>query len=150
MWLYMSQELKLLPGEQEQRERVRLIGARLCVKAGQQARNWLIQWYRERARQRLDARVPIWAERVGVYPVSVLVRAQRTRWGSADARGNLRFNWRIVQASTRLFDYVVAHELVHLLHPDHTRDFWATLGRLMPDYETRREKLRVIGRAMVW
>jgi hypothetical protein len=80
----------------------------------------------------------------------VLVREQRTRWGSADAKSNLRFNWRIVQAPARLLDYVVAHELVHLLHADHTRDFWATLGRVMPDYEARREKLRVMGRAMVW
>jgi predicted metal-dependent hydrolase len=49
-----------------------------------------------------------------------------------------------------LLDYVISHELVHLLHPDHTRDFWATLGRVMPDYERRRERLRVLGRAMVW
>jgi hypothetical protein len=65
-------------------------------------------------------------------------------------RGNLRFNWRIVHASTRLLDHIVAHELVLLVQRDHTRDFWATLGRLMPDYEARRERLRLIGRAMAW
>ena len=59
-------------------------------------------------------------------------------------------NWRIVQAPTRLIDYVVAHELVHLVYPDHTRDFWATLGREMPDYEARREALRRLGRQVVW
>ena len=78
------------------------------------------------------------------------MREQRTRWASADTKGNLRFNWRIVRGPTRLLDYVVAHELVHLLHADHTREFWATLGRVLPDYEARREKLRVMGRAMVW
>jgi predicted metal-dependent hydrolase len=79
-----------------------------------------------------------------------LVRDQRTRWASADAKGYLRFNGRIVQASTRLLDYVVTQELVHLLHADHTREFLAMLGWVMPDYEARREKLRVVGRAMVW
>lgn len=151
-FLYAGKQyrLKLMPREQRQRERVRLVGARLYVHAGEHVRSSLITWYRERAQERLDTRVPVWADRLGVCPTCVLVREQRTRWGSADAKGNLRFNWRIVQASTRLLDYVVAHELVHLVHPDHTRDFWVTLGRLMPDYEARREKLRLIGRAMVW
>ncbi len=113
-------------------------------------REELIAWYRERAQERLDRRVGVWAERLGVKPGAVLVREQRTRWGSADAKGKLRFNWRIVQAPARLLDYVVAHELVHLLHADHTREFWATLGPVMPDYEALREKLRVMGPAMVW
>lgn len=54
-------------------------------------------------------------------------------------------------AQSRLLNYVVAHELVHLLRADHAREFWATLGRVMPDCEARREKLRVMGRTMmVW
>lgn len=50
----------------------------------------------------------------------------------------------------RLIDYVVADELVHLVHADHTRDFWATLGRVMPYYEARREARRRVGRVLVW
>jgi predicted metal-dependent hydrolase len=150
MYAGKQYRLKLVPCEQGEQERVRLLGARLYVSAGQHVRDSLIKWYRERAQERLDTRVPIWAERLKVNPAGILVREQRTRWGSADSKGNLRFNWRIVQASTRLLDYVISHELVHLLHSDHTRDFWATLGRVMPDYEGRRERLRVFGRAMVW
>ncbi len=142
--------LKIVPRAQRKAEQVRLVGARLHVSGDRHVRDALVAWYRERAQERLDARVPVWAERLDVSPARILVREQRTRWGSADANGNLRFNWRIVQASTRLLDYVIAHELVHLIHPDHTRDFWATLGRVMPDYEARREKLRLAGRAMVW
>jgi predicted metal-dependent hydrolase len=151
-FLYAGKQyrLKLVPYEQGVQQRVRLVGARLYVNAGQQVRGSLIKWYRERAQERLDTRVRIWAERLGVRPSGVLVREQRARWGSADSKGNLRFNWRIVQASTRLLDYVILHELAHLLFPNHTRDFWATLGRVMPDYEARRERLRVLGRAMVW
>ena len=75
---------------------------------------------------------------------------QRKRWGSADARGCVRFNWRIVQAPQRLVDYVVAHELVHLRYPSHTRDFWAELGVVMSDYEARREELRRMGPLLIW
>jgi predicted metal-dependent hydrolase len=150
MYAGKQYRLKLVPCEKWEQEQVRLVGARLHVNAGQQVRGSLIKWYRERAAERLEKRVPIWAERLGVRPTRVLVREQQTRWGSADSKGNLRFNWRIVQASTRLLDYVISHELVHLLHPDHTREFWATLGRMMPDYEGRRERLRVLGRGMVW
>lgn len=152
-FLYAGKQyrLKLVQGrKQVENERVRLVGAHLEVVAGVQVRESLVTWYREQARERLEARVPIWAERLCVVPARVLVREQRTRWGSAGAKGILRFNWRIVQASTRLLDYVVAHELVHLLHRDHARDFWAMLGRVMPDYEGRRERLRLLGRAMVW
>jgi predicted metal-dependent hydrolase len=59
-------------------------------------------------------------------------------------------NWRIVQAPQALVDYVVAYEVVHLRHPDHSAAFWSDLGRLLPDYEARRERLRMMGREFEW
>jgi predicted metal-dependent hydrolase len=47
-------------------------------------------------------------------------------------------------------DYVVVHELAHLLHPGHTRAYWAIVGRVMPDYEARKEALRRLGATLVW
>lgn len=113
-------------------------------------RDGLVAWYREHASRRLAERVRAWAPVVGVEPAGVLVREPRKRWASCDARGNLRFNWRIIQAPRRLVDYVVVHELAHLIHPDHGREFWALLGRAMPDYEERREALRRLGRRLEW
>ena len=136
--------------------RVRIAEGRLIVPVTTKgsrpadARERLVAWYRERAAVRVPERVAAWSARLGLHPSSVLIREPKKRWGSADARGNIRFNWRIIQTPTRLIDYVVAHELVHLAHPDHTRDFWATLGRAMPDYEARREALRRLGRQVVW
>jgi len=114
------------------------------------ARAKLVAWYRDHAAVRLAERVGMWAPRVGVEPARVLIREQRKRWGSADAKGVVRLNWRIVQAPIRLVDYVVAHELVHLRFPEHSRDFWAALGQVMGDYEERREALRRLGRELVW
>ena len=98
----------------------------------------------------LRARVERWAERLHVHPREVLVRDPRRRWGSCDPAGTLRFSWRIIQAPPALVDYVVAHELVHLLHRGHTKRFWAALGHVSPDYETFRARLRTLGPALVW
>jgi predicted metal-dependent hydrolase len=65
--------------------------------------------------------VAVWAEKVGVQPRAVMIRDQKKRWGSCDAKGNLRFNWRVVQLPTRLVDYIVAHEVVQLVVPDLSR-----------------------------
>jgi predicted metal-dependent hydrolase len=113
-------------------------------------RDRLVAWYRERAAIRVPERVAAWSARLGLHPTSVLIREPKKRWGSADANGNIRLNWRIIQTPARLIDYVIAHELVHIAHPDHTRGFWATLGRSMPDYEARRQALRQLGRQVVW
>lgn len=81
---------------------------------------------------------------------SIIVREQRKRWGSCDAGGTLRINWRIIQAPIALIEYVLAHELVHLIHHEHGPEFWAALGRRMPDYEDRRRRLRVLGPSLEW
>jgi len=77
------------------------------------------------------------------------VRHQERRWGSCSP-GVVRFNWRIIQAPIRLVEYVVAHEVVHLLHDDHGRSFWSKLGQVLPDYEMRREALRRMGPRLSW
>jgi len=110
----------------------------------------LVSWYREKAGERLPERVEHWAGKLGIDPPRVLVREQSQRWASCDPAGNLRFNWRIVQAPMKLVDYVVSHELVHLEIRDHTVEFWARLGEVLPDYDQRREQLRVIGKRLAW
>jgi predicted metal-dependent hydrolase len=107
-------------------------------------------WYRGHAGSRLRARASWWAERGGIELGGVVVRDQQKRWGSCDDKGVLRFNWRIIQAPMRLVDYVVAHEVVHVIHRDHTTAFWARLGVLMPDYDRRKDELRRLGGRLDW
>lgn len=129
---------------------VRLVRGWLVVSSHDDVRAALVGWYRHHAAERLPERVAEWANKIGVTEPEVVVREQRKRWASCDKSGVLRFNWRIIQAPMRLVDYVVAHELVHLIHADHTAAFWRRLGRVMPDYEERRAKLREAGRAAEW
>jgi predicted metal-dependent hydrolase len=71
----------------------------------------------------------------------VAIAKHEKSWARCSA-GTIRYNWRIVQAPGSLIDYVVAHEICHLVHEHHGRAFWAMLGRLMPDYEGRTASAR--------
>ena len=138
---------------------VRLHGAflTLTMEKGQgphqrtdRARRALVGWYRGKAKEYLPRRVALWAPRLGLPAPQIIVAEPAKRWGSVAKNGDVRVNWRVLQAPVALVDYVVAHELVHLIHEDHSRDFWATLGRIMPDYEERKKRLREMGPRLVW
>ena len=120
--------------------------------AGQpaQVRAALISWLRHRAEERLPERVEAWRMKVGVPMPKVLIADQRKRWGSCDQGGTIRLNWRIIQAPMPLIDYVVVHELVHLQHRGHGRDYWQAVGRVMPNYERLRKELRELGGRLMW
>lgn len=113
-------------------------------------RRHLIGWYETRAAERVGDLVAAWSARTGLLPSKVSITSQRRRWGSCAPSGEVRVNWRIVGASKRLVEYVVAHELTHLRHPDHTPAFWRALARAMPDFEDRRAQLREVGPRLVW
>ncbi len=110
----------------------------------------LREWYRRRAAHYLPPRLARWAAKLGVPVPPLLVREPPKRWGSCDAAGNVRINWRTIQAAPRLIDYVLAHELVHLEHRRHDADFWARLGEVMHDADARRVALRRVGARVVW
>ena len=117
--------------------------------AATHARTTLIDWYKSCAREHFAAWVAPWAEAVGVEMPKLLVADQEKRWGSC-TKGTLRINWRILQAPRTLVDYVLAHEVVHLVHDHHGAEFWAALGRIQPDYEARKVRLRTLGPELTW
>jgi predicted metal-dependent hydrolase len=159
-FLYLGRQARLIVTPAAERgSGVRLTAGRLMVPVAPDlsgrarataVRKQLIAWYRSHAARRLPEQVEPWRLRLGLAPAGVLIRSQEKRWASCAADSILRFNWRIIQAPVSLIDYVVAHELVHLLHRHHTPDFWSTLGRVLPDYEERRESLRRLGERLVW
>lgn len=76
---------------------------------------------------------------------SISVRDQKTRWGSCSAKGALSFNWRLMLAPPNILDYVVVHELCHLEHLNHSKDFWECVEAILPDYRERRKWLKEHG-----
>ncbi|MDE2824556.1 MAG: SprT family zinc-dependent metalloprotease [Chloroflexota bacterium] len=109
----------------------------------------IIQWYRTRAAARLPEVVDRWRPQLGLTGTCrVLVRDQKTRWASCAPDGTLRFNWRTMMVKPALIEYVVVHELAHLIHPNHSQDFWNALTKAMPDAPDRRKALKEAGREL--
>jgi predicted metal-dependent hydrolase len=90
---------------------------------------YLQSWYRTRALERLQEKTKRTAQEMGVTPAGVSVREFKSRWGSCDKRGKVAFNWRIIKAPHSIVDYVVLHELCHLVHPNHSKKFWELVAR---------------------
>lgn len=101
----------------------------------------LLRWYRRRTAAALDDRMPEWIACLGRAPTRVLVRDQRRRWGSCAPDGTLRFNLRLAMLPPELVDYVIVHELAHLLVPRHGPTFWAVVLRTLPDARARSRAL---------
>lgn len=115
-----------------------LLGAQLSSRAGDLFRTW----YRARAREILEDRVAQFALRMGLTCRSVRITDAKERWGSCNAAGSLNFAWRLVMAPPPVIDYVIVHELAHLVEMNHSRRFWGRVGRILPDYAQRRKWLR--------
>jgi len=91
----------------------------------------------------IKERVLIYAEKVGEYPRKVLIKDVKTRWGSCSSRTRtVNINWRITLAPIEIVDYLIVHELSHLKHPNHSRDFWSFVASILPDYKLRKKWLR--------
>jgi len=106
---------------------------------------YLQNWYRSRALERLQDKTHRYAQQIGVSPAGVSVRNFRSRWGSCDKQGQVVFNWNIIKASHSVVDYVVIHELCHLIHPNHSKDFWQLVGRHDTSYGEHRKWLKEKG-----
>jgi predicted metal-dependent hydrolase len=107
-------------------------------------------WYRRAAATHAAARLAHFAPQVGRAARKLVIRAQRTRWGSCSARGTISLNWRLMQAPPEILDYVVVHELCHLLVPNHSPRFWSEVARVLPDWRRQRAALRQFGRSLTW
>ncbi len=98
--------------------------------------------YRDLAREWFGRMCDVHALGVGNAPLSISIRDPRTRWGSCSARGTLSFSWRLMMAPARVAEYVVVHEMAHLVHLNHSAAFWDLVRRVSPDHDRDRAWLR--------
>jgi predicted metal-dependent hydrolase len=98
-------------------------------------------WLRSEALALVAGRVPHYAARVGRPDPEVRLSDARSEWGSCNARGVIRLNWRLVQLPPALAEYVVAHEVAHMVELNHSRRFWALVESLLPGHAALRRAL---------
>lgn len=97
------------------------------------------------AKRELTERAHAKAAQLGVRVAGVTVRDTRSRWGSCSTQGRLNFSWRLILAPEAVLDYVVAHEVAHLIEMNHSRRFWVLVARLCPDVAGPRAWLKANG-----
>jgi hypothetical protein len=102
---------------------------------------WFVLHAKERLHARLHAALERFPDPALVTPKGMIVRSLESRWGSMTAAGNLVLNWRLIHASTQCIDYVITHELCHLIHANHGKEFWHLLARVFPEWEKYKNKL---------
>lgn len=97
------------------------------------------------ARRVLTEKTDYYKSLLGVDYQRIRISSQRTRWGSCSTRGTISYNWHLILMPERIMDYVVVHELCHLLEMNHSKRFWKKVGEVLPDYENRRKWLKENG-----
>lgn len=105
----------------------------------------LVKWYKRHAQAHFGARVEHYSTQLAIEAPRVLISNARTRWGSCNANREVRLSWRLMQGAPHIVDYVVAHELAHLRHMNHSARFWRVVERLCPDYVSARAELDAMG-----
>ncbi len=101
----------------------------------------LEQWYRGQASKLINDKVESFSQQIGVGYNRVVIRDQKSRWGSCSWKKNLNFNWRLIMAPEPVLDYVVIHELCHLKEMSHSKSFWNLVSRFCPRWHELRHWL---------
>ncbi|MEI8133057.1 MAG: SprT family zinc-dependent metalloprotease [Leptolinea sp.] len=102
-------------------------------------------WYKIEARRIINQRTAIYATRFGYQYHQIRITSARTRWGSCSIKGNLSFSWRLIMAPLEVIDYVIIHELAHVVEHNHSRAFWDRVKNHMPEYQNHRRWLKENG-----
>ena len=128
---------------------VKLRGRFLCVQLNDRTDTAAVStlvddWYRTHAAAIFRRRLQVCQEtarRYGIDEPLVKVRRMKRRWGSCNGVDSILINTRLVRAPIHCIDYVIMHELAHLKYADHSKAFYRLLGRMMPDWRLRKERL---------
>ena len=106
------------------------------------------KFYISECKRVVNERVKIYEKELRVKAKSVKIVESQTQWGSCTWDKKIEFNYKLVMAPVHIIDYVVVHELCHILHMNHDRSFWRKVGSIIPDYQERQAYLAKYGSFM--
>jgi predicted metal-dependent hydrolase len=146
-YLGKNYRLKVLRGDQPsiklRRGYVEATVTKTDIDPKKTIRSLLEHWYRSLAEKRLDEKTVRLAGVIGVNPASVTVKNYKSRWGSCSTKGDISYNWRIILAPHSIVDYVVVHELCHMLEHNHSSKYWKHVERHVPNWRECKEWLKL-------
>ncbi|MEH7494482.1 M48 family metallopeptidase [Neobacillus niacini] len=97
----------------------------------------LKRFYYQQCKMLVEKSIKSYQSNFKIKPRSIRITDNKTNWGTCDSRQQLTFNWRLAMAPQSVIDYVVVHEMCHMLHMNHDRSFWRLVGKIFPDYKAQ-------------
>tara|TARA_B100000963_G_scaffold287326_1_gene256461 strand:+ start:60 stop:737 length:678 start_codon:yes stop_codon:yes gene_type:complete len=99
-------------------------------------------FYRKSAEKILKEKTLIESKRMNLHLNKIKIRAYKNRWGSCSSNGDISYNWKLIMAPEKIIDYVIIHELCHLIHFNHSSDYWWEVSKEHPNYKESKEWLK--------
>ena len=112
-------------------------------------KTYIEKWYIQEAYKRLEDKVIKYSEIIRVNPREIKVKNYKSRWGSCDKKGRLTFNWHLIKAPHSIVDYVVIHELCHMVQSNHSPKFWHEVEKYDPSYKKHKKWLKLNGAELI-
>ena len=120
----------------------------LLISEKENAKRHFINFYKENGKIKILNRIVEFKNKIGVNPGKIRIMDLQNRWASCTGEGNINFHWKCLMAPYAVLDYIVVHELIHLVHKNHTQSFWNDVDKILPDYKDSIEWLKSHGASM--
>lgn len=112
---------------------------------GEKVTKSIVTWLKKLAKKVLAERLSFIESRINLKSSSFKIGDSRGRWGSCNSYGNIILNYRVIMLPPAIIDYVIVHELCHLLELNHSKKFWQNVGKFLSNYELQRKNIKEYG-----
>jgi predicted metal-dependent hydrolase len=146
-FLYLGDEHPLEVQDSPNEQALKLSFGHFILNKGHidEARDLFTRWYKREAKEKIVERVHYYSNRLQLFPKGIKITSAKSHWGSCSQDNRLSFSWRIIMASLNIIDYILIHELVHIIEKSHSKRFWTLLESILPDYRKYRLWLKENG-----
>ncbi len=120
-----------------------------CAELSEQIRHALVVWMEHAAAKQAKKTIDKYAPLYQLNPRSIIIKKQKSRWGSCGIHNDINLNWLLILAPVEVFEYVVIHELCHIGQRNHSAAFWRLVARHCPDYNRQRLWLKQHGASLM-
>ncbi|MDO6802994.1 SprT family zinc-dependent metalloprotease [Wenyingzhuangia sp. 1_MG-2023] len=117
-------------------------------KAQHQAKELFVKFYKNKLQSKIHPIIEQYKTQLGVEPNQIKIMELQNRWASCTSSGNVNFHWKCAMAPIDVLQYIVVHELAHLIHLNHTSEFWNEVDKVLPNYESQMNWLKLNGAGM--
>ncbi len=115
----------------------------------QAIRSALVAWMKKEAKSTAETVAQRHGERFQLFPRSIRIKSQKSRWGSCGIHNDINLNWVLIMAPPKAYEYVIVHELCHIRHRNHSQEFWELVAEHMPSYRQQRAWLNANGASLM-